>query len=106
MPLSSRVVEKDDLMMEVRVLSRFDPRACVTRALVKYVIFLLLIKQLNVFVFKSLWQDKTGYYYVFGFLAVVGVVLIAVIMEVTVIVVYIQLCSEVCPLSKKSCSVH
>lgn len=47
------------------------------------------------FVFKTMWQDKSGYYYVFGYLAVVGVVLIAVIMEVTVIVVYAQLCSEV-----------
>ena len=47
------------------------------------------------FVFKSLWQDKSGYYYVFGFLAVVGIILIAVIMEVTVIAVYLQLCSEV-----------
>ncbi|KAL1296595.1 hypothetical protein AAFC00_000089 [Neodothiora populina] len=46
------------------------------------------------FVFKSMWQDKSGYYYVFGFLAVIGVVLVAVIMEVTVIAVYIQLCSE------------
>lgn len=48
------------------------------------------------FVFKSVWQDKSGYYYVFGYLAVIGAVLIAVIMEVTVIAVYIQLCSEVC----------
>lgn len=48
------------------------------------------------FVFKSIWQDKSGYYYVFGYLAVVSVVLIAVIMEVTVIAVYTQLCSEVC----------
>ncbi|KAF1353782.1 multispanning membrane protein [Delphinella strobiligena] len=46
------------------------------------------------FVFKNLWQDKSGYYYVFGFLAVIAVVLIAVIMEVTVIAVYAQLCSE------------
>lgn len=48
------------------------------------------------FVFKSMWQDKSGYYYVFGFMAIIGVVLVAVIMEVTVIAVYIQLCSEVC----------
>lgn len=48
------------------------------------------------FVFKSLWQDKSGYYYVFGFLAVVGVVLVGVVMEVTVVAVYIQLCAEVC----------
>lgn len=47
------------------------------------------------FVFKSLWQDKSGYYYVFGFLAVVGLVLVGVVMEVTVIAVYIQLCAEV-----------
>ena len=47
------------------------------------------------FVFKSLWQDKSGYYYVFGYLAVVGLVLVAVIVEVTVIAVYVQLCSEV-----------
>jgi transmembrane 9 superfamily protein 2/4 len=47
------------------------------------------------FVFKSIWQDKSGYYYVFGFLAVVAVMLVAVVMEVTVIAVYIQLCSEV-----------
>ncbi|KAK8194166.1 hypothetical protein M8818_007353 [Zalaria obscura] len=46
------------------------------------------------FVFKSLWQDKSGYYYVFGFLAVVGLVLVASVMEVTVIAVYIQLCAE------------
>lgn len=48
------------------------------------------------FVFKSLWQDKSGYYYMFGFLAVIGLVLVGVVMEVTVIAVYIQLCSEVC----------
>ncbi|KAK4997191.1 hypothetical protein LTR66_003347 [Elasticomyces elasticus] len=46
------------------------------------------------FVFKSLWQDKSGYYYVFGFLAVVSTILILAVMEVTVIAVYIQLCSE------------
>lgn len=47
------------------------------------------------FVFRSLWQDKSGYYYVFGFLAVVSTILILAIMETTVIAVYIQLCSEV-----------
>ncbi|KAJ9629840.1 hypothetical protein H2203_002221 [Taxawa tesnikishii (nom. ined.)] len=46
------------------------------------------------FVFKNLWQDKSGYYYMFGFLAVIGLVLVGVVMEVTVIAVYIQLCSE------------
>ncbi|KAJ5476825.1 Sodium:alanine symporter [Penicillium sp. IBT 31633x] len=46
------------------------------------------------FVFKNLWQDKTGYYYVFGFLGVVSTVLIITVVEVTVIATYSQLCSE------------
>ncbi|OQO01843.1 hypothetical protein B0A48_12316 [Cryoendolithus antarcticus] len=46
------------------------------------------------FVFRNLWQDKSGHYYVFGFLAVVFVILILVVMETTVIAVYIQLCAE------------
>ncbi|KAK4503380.1 hypothetical protein PRZ48_004295 [Zasmidium cellare] len=46
------------------------------------------------FVFRSLWQDKSGYYYVFGFLAVVSTILILAVMETTIIAVYIQLCSE------------
>lgn len=46
------------------------------------------------FVFQSMWQDKSGYYYVFGFLAVVIVILILTIAEVTVVTVYVQLCSE------------
>ncbi|RYP61214.1 hypothetical protein DL769_007808 [Monosporascus sp. CRB-8-3] len=53
------------------------------------VIFIELI-----FVFQSVWQDKSGYYYVFGFLAVVSIILILTIAEVTVVTVYIQLCSE------------
>ena len=46
------------------------------------------------YVFQSLWQDKSGYYYVFGFLAVVLAILLVTIAEVTVVTVYIQLCSE------------
>ncbi|KAI1210885.1 Nonaspanin [Annulohypoxylon truncatum] len=46
------------------------------------------------FVFQSLWQDKSGYYYVFGFLAVVSMILILTIAEVTVVTIYVQLCSE------------
>ncbi|KAJ5454763.1 Transmembrane 9 superfamily member 7 [Penicillium daleae] len=46
------------------------------------------------FVFKNLWQDKSGYYYVFGFLSVVSVVLLVTVIEVTVIATYSQLCSE------------
>lgn len=47
------------------------------------------------FVFKNLWQDKSGYYYVFGFLSAVSAVLMVTIIEVTVIATYSQLCSEV-----------
>ena len=47
------------------------------------------------FVFKSLWQDKSGYYYVFGFLAVVSVILMLTIIEVTIVSTYLQLCAEV-----------
>ena len=47
------------------------------------------------FVFKSLWQDKSGYYYVFGFLSVVSLILVVTVSEVTIIATYIQLCSEV-----------
>jgi len=46
------------------------------------------------FLFRSFWQDKSGYYYVFGFLAVVSTILILAVMETTIIGVYIQLCSE------------
>jgi transmembrane 9 superfamily protein 2/4 len=47
------------------------------------------------FVFQSVWSDKSGFYYVFGFLAVVSTILILAVMETTIIAVYIQLCSEV-----------
>ncbi|KAK3324158.1 endomembrane protein 70 [Cercophora scortea] len=46
------------------------------------------------FLFQSVWQDKSGYYYVFGFLAVVSTILVLTIAEVTVVTIYIQLCSE------------
>ena len=46
------------------------------------------------FVFRSLWQDKSGYYYVFGFLTVVSLVLIVTVIEVTIVATYIQLCAE------------
>ena len=49
------------------------------------------------FVFKSLWQDKSGYYYVFGFLAAVSLILILTVVEVTIVATYNQLCAEVSP---------
>lgn len=50
------------------------------------------------FVFRNLWQDKSGYYYFFGFLSAVSAVLMITVVEVTVIATYNQLCSEVSPL--------
>jgi transmembrane 9 superfamily protein 2/4 len=47
------------------------------------------------FVFKNLWQDKSGYYYVFGFLSAVTTILMITVSEVTVIATYSQLCAEV-----------
>jgi transmembrane 9 superfamily protein 2/4 len=46
------------------------------------------------FVFQSLWQDKSGFYYVFGFLAAVSLLLVVTIAEVTIVSVYVQLCAE------------
>ena len=57
------------------------------------------------FVFKSVWQDKSGYYYVFGFLSVVSTILIITVSEVTIIATYIQLCSEVSAQLPSTCQV-
>ena len=46
------------------------------------------------FVFRNIWQDKSGYYYVFGFLSVVSFVNLVAVMEATVVATYIQLCAE------------
>jgi transmembrane 9 superfamily protein 2/4 len=46
------------------------------------------------FVFQSVWQDKSGYYYVFGFLGVVSLILLVTVAEVTIVTIYVQLCSE------------
>lgn len=46
------------------------------------------------FVFQSVWSDKSGYYYMFGFLSVVSLILIVTVAETTVVTIYVQLCSE------------
>lgn len=43
---------------------------------------------------KSLWLDKSGYYYVFGFLSIISALLAVTIAEVTIISTYVQLCAE------------
>ena len=47
------------------------------------------------FVFQSLWQDKSVYYYVFGFMGVAAVILVITVIEATIVAMYVQLCSEV-----------
>jgi len=45
------------------------------------------------FVFQSVWQDKSGYYYMFGFLAIATAILLITVAEVSVVVVYVMLCA-------------
>ncbi|KAH0606683.1 uncharacterized protein H6S33_003517 [Morchella sextelata] len=46
------------------------------------------------FVFKSLWQDKSGYYYMYGFLALIAGINVVTVIEITIVTTYFQLCSE------------
>lgn len=45
--------------------------------------------------FNSMWQEKTSLYYMYGFLAVVCVVLVLTVMETSIVAIYLQLCHEV-----------
>jgi transmembrane 9 superfamily protein 2/4 len=47
-----------------------------------------------IFIFKSLWQDKSSHYYMFGFLAIISFILLVSVIEVTIIVTYMRLCAE------------
>ncbi|KAJ1908765.1 hypothetical protein IWQ60_011539 [Tieghemiomyces parasiticus] len=44
------------------------------------------------FMLKSIWQDH--YYYMFGFMALVGLILVITVVEITIVMIYFQLCSE------------
>ena len=46
------------------------------------------------FVCRSMWQDKSGFYYVFGFLSVVSFVNIVTVMETSIVATYVLLCAE------------
>lgn len=46
------------------------------------------------FVYKSVWQTKTTYYYMYGFLALVFSVLVTTVMEMSIVVTYFQLSTE------------
>ncbi|KAL2398720.1 Transmembrane 9 superfamily member 4 [Exophiala dermatitidis] len=47
-----------------------------------------------IFLFKSLYLDKSSYYYVFGFLSIISALLTITIAETVIITTYIQLCAE------------
>ncbi|KAF9429009.1 hypothetical protein BGZ94_000134 [Podila epigama] len=44
------------------------------------------------FILKSIWEDQ--YYYMFGFLSLVFIILLVTCVEVSIVVVYFQLCDE------------
>jgi transmembrane 9 superfamily protein 2/4 len=58
-----------------------------------FVPFMVIFVEL-MFVVKSLWVDKTTYYYAFGFTGVVSAVLAITVAEVTIVATYFLLCSE------------
>lgn len=66
------------------------PRTVLLAGLIPFAVIFIELT----FVFQSVWQDKSGYYYVFGFLAVVFTILVLTVAEVTVVTIYAQLCSE------------
>ena len=44
------------------------------------------------FIMKSIWLEQ--YYYMYGFLAIVGIILVVTTAEISIILTYFQLCSE------------
>lgn len=46
------------------------------------------------FAFRNLYQDRTSYYYVFGFLALTLGILLVTIIEVSIVFTYLRLCNE------------
>ena len=44
------------------------------------------------FIMKSVWLDQ--YYYMYGFLAIVFVILLITCVEITIVIIYFTLCSE------------
>lgn len=55
--------------------------------------FMVIFVEL-IYVVKSLWIDKTTYYYAFGFAGVISTILAITVVEVTVVATYLLLCSE------------
>ncbi|KAF2006551.1 endosomal membrane protein [Amniculicola lignicola CBS 123094] len=55
--------------------------------------FLIIFVEL-LFVFRALWQDKSGFYYLFGFSTLSFFILFVVVVEVTVLSTYLHLVNE------------
>ncbi|KAL1612657.1 hypothetical protein SLS60_000886 [Paraconiothyrium brasiliense] len=84
--------------IKANVIPRQVPQQGHTRSvqailLAGFIPFMVVFIEL-MFVFKSLWLDKSGYYYVFGFMSVVGIILGVTVVEVAVVATYVQLCAE------------
>jgi hypothetical protein len=45
------------------------------------------------FILKSIWQDQ--FYYMYGFLSLVFIILMVTCIEITIVIIYFQLCGEV-----------
>ncbi|KAK9449693.1 uncharacterized protein V1518DRAFT_437431 [Limtongia smithiae] len=46
------------------------------------------------FILKSVWQDKSGYYYMYGFLGLTVAMLLVTVIEISIVTTYFQLCAE------------
>ncbi|KAK7206046.1 putative multispanning membrane protein [Myxozyma melibiosi] len=46
------------------------------------------------FILKSVWQDKTGYYYMYSFLGLTYVIEMVTVVEISIVTTYVQLCAE------------
>ncbi len=68
---------------------RFFPSLLITGVVPFAVIFIELL-----FVFRSVWAEKSGYYYVYGFLGLITLILLITTVEITLIHVYFMLCAE------------
>lgn len=73
--------------------SIITPSGIRTALLAGLIPFLVIFIEL-LFVFQSVWSDKSGYYYMFGFLTITTSILALTIAEVTVVTIYMQLCAE------------
>lgn len=59
-----------------------------------FVPFLVIFMEL-LFVFKSMWQEKSSFYYMFGFFAVIFLIVMITVAEITIVATYLQLSAEV-----------